>query len=57
VIIRGAVIGVLLIAMGLLHLVGNGSGTAVIGAVLLGVSAAAWVLQRVGALPAGRRRR
>jgi hypothetical protein len=43
---RGLVIGVALIAMGLLHVFGNGGWTAVIGAVLLAAAGVGWLVRR-----------
>ncbi|HEX6446667.1 MAG TPA: hypothetical protein VF053_16355 [Streptosporangiales bacterium] len=43
---RGLVIGVALIAMGLLHVFGNGTWTAVIGAVLFTAAGVGWLVQR-----------
>lgn len=43
---RGLVIGVALVAMGVLHVFGNGTWTAVIGAVLFVAAGAGWLVQR-----------
>jgi hypothetical protein len=42
---RGLLIGVLLIAMGLLHVFGNGGRTVVIGAAVLAVTGIVWLVR------------
>lgn len=42
---RGLLIGLALVAMGLLHLFGSGGWTAVIGAALLAATGLAWLIR------------